>query len=830
MKTQRALLTLAIALNGLACSSNAGPEVSFTQDERRAGAAAKADGTDPEAGVSLTLDEPFVDDGGLEVSVRLPRAFEERALFLDGEVLVEGKTVGGRVRINTLDMDDGVHALSLVVLADGEEETATVEFEVANPDVRVHGYEAPRLLVPGEVAEFGIEAEGAEHVELDFSSLDPDFDPDALEVEREGDEWTVRYLVPEGPEGHFPVPVRAFDAYGGVLVLDDLRPFRLAAPLLPLESEQAVRSLHALSEEDGEGAAEILDADAELRLAGGETETLTAVLGGDLEGATLEIGLDGHGGHLQIPVDGFEKEGDLVFANIDLTLPYGVERAIDPRFLTMRLRDRYGYTSQRWIIDSYLTPRDAGRVTVTLGWSTAHDLDLQVTEPGGTLSDRQHDPSAAGARFPVDANRRCGDRKGREYAVWQNPPNGRYEVRVSNHTSCGDSRPSAEWVHVAGCGHDERLIMPPAFGGQPMSFVVACTDMSVSGRARYRRTAASGATVIEDLDGVPYRILDRNNSVVTRGVVRAGGRYEAHFPRPAANLEPYRIDFYTDTTGVRVSPLGTSNIHTHVAFAWNPLSDRRYQRDVMIDLNQSGAFHILRTVQRGHRWYTAQSLRMSRTTVEWTGGQDPVPTSHFKPATGRLYLLGRAQDPDQFDDSVILHELAHRASHLFSSTKVQGGTHSRTGRTRPSTAWNEGVAYYIGQSTLGSRRATDRTGAGARIFDMDSLTGVPLGTSDGTDSGQLSEGVVTAFLWDLRDGIDAAQSDRISGTHRAVMASWRGLRKAANIKKRGDTARADLGDFVDDYTCGQSSGGRRDVDNLLDNRFSLGWVQSYCKP
>jgi len=120
MKTQRALLTLAIALNGLACSSNAGPEVSFTQDERRAGAAAKADGTDPEAGVSLTLDEPFVDDGGLEVSVRLPRAFEERALFLDGEVLVEGKTVGGRVRINTLDMDDGVHALSLVVLADGE--------------------------------------------------------------------------------------------------------------------------------------------------------------------------------------------------------------------------------------------------------------------------------------------------------------------------------------------------------------------------------------------------------------------------------------------------------------------------------------------------------------------------------------------------------------------------------------------------------------------------------------------------------------------------------------------------------------------------------------
>ena len=113
---------------------------------------------------------------------------------------------------------------------------------------------------------------------------------------------------------------------------------------------------------------------------------------------------------------------------------------------------------------------------------------------------------------------------------------------------------------------------------------------------------------------------------------------------------------------------------------------------------------------------------------------------------------------------------------------------------------------------------------------MDSLTGVPLGTSDGTDSGQLSEGVVTAFLWDLRDGIDAAQSDRISGTHRAVMASWRGLRKAANIKKRGDTARADLGDFVDDYTCGQSSGGRRDVDNLLDNRFSLGWVQSYCKP
>jgi len=780
------------------------------------------------ADIGVELLTPFADDGRIELQLRLPVGeLEEQALLIDGELWMEGKILGSRVVLDATLLEDGHHEIA--VLAAGEQ--AIVEVEVLNPDARITSFEAPRFAVPGETLELRVQAD-AVYVDADFSALDPGFDPVGLDVEQLGEDWIIHYAVPPGEEGFFPVPIRAHDLAGRALVLDDLQIFRLSGPLQPFESEDALMSPFDLDEAEGDGAAYLVEAPEEIRLATDETVYLPFVIGGELDGATLELGIDGFGGHLTFPVDAVAHDGELAFFELPISIPQGVEVDLDDRWVRVRLRDARGRIGSETIIDPYYTPRSSGRLTVTLGWGTAHDLDLEITEPGGAILDRVHSPSASGGTFPIDANAACANRKGREYGVWQTPPNGQYEVRVKSWGTCGATGSSDESVHVSGCGLDQTLIQPPAFGGQPMTFNVACTTASVSGRARYQRRSVTGAVATVDLEGVPLRIRDASNQLVASGRVGRGGRYEIYFNRPTAAQQPLRLELHTDTTDVDVFQVGTSTIHTVDAFSWNPLSDLRYQQDFTVPVADSGALHILRMVGAGHRWYAAQGMKLTPTLVEWTGGAGGLAgdASYFRSTTDRLYLLGKVADPDQFDDSVILHELAHRASHHFSSTKTQGGPHKAWQRSAPSLAWNEGVATYLGQAGLGHTRYVDRLAKGVLDYRIDTLTGVELGPVPDNDTGNIAERVVMSFLWDLRDGLDTANSDRISGAHAALMSSWRALRTAANITKRGDTARVDFADFVDHYTCSQSSSGRKNVDDLLDNRYSIDWVGTFCKP
>ncbi len=767
---------------------------------------------------------PFIDSGRVELALDVPDD-PERRLLVDGEIWAEGKGVGARTILDATRLEDGPHQISLE--AGGE--VAVAHIEVLNPRAEIFAHEAPRFLVPGEIAEFRVEAE-AEAVEIDFSALDPDFDPAVVEVER-GDAWVIRYRVPSGPEGVFPAPIRAYDAEGLALEIDDLRLFRLAAALQPFESEAAIPSFNAMRAKEGDGVVDILEAPEVIRMAGDEAIELPLMVGGELDGAVIELGVVGAGGHLAFPLSGFEVVGEVALVNLPLRVA-GQALDLNGRLVEVRVRDRFGRTGGSVFIDPYYTPRESGRLTVTLGWSSAHDLDLEVTEPGGSRLTRNSSSPNTG-RFPVDANAACRDRKGREYATWETPPNGRYEVRVSAWGRCGDPGAPDDWVHVSGCGLDQRLIMPPAFGGQPMSFNVACTDMSVSGRARYQRTAASGAAATVDLEGVPMRVLNRQRQVIARGTVGRGGRYEIHFNRPSASELPLTLDLHTDGTTGRVVRLGTAtDTHSHTAFSWNPTAARRYQRDFTLTQAQSGAFHILRTIERGHRWYAAQGVRFSRTVVEWTRGQDPTSpaTSYFSPSSDRLHLLGRAADPDQFDDSVLTHELSHRANHHASNPEVRGGGHSASRRSHTSLAWSEGMATYLGQSILGTSRYVDRTRNSAVDYRIDSITGVELGAVPANHTGEVAERVVMSFLWDLQDRADATGSDRVSGWHAAVMKSWRALRSDALIKTRGDTTRVDFADFVEHFACGRGKTDRAAIHTLLDDRYDIDWIHTFCKP
>jgi hypothetical protein len=107
-----------------------------------------------------------------------------------------------------------------------------------------------------------------------------------------------------------------------------------------------------------------------------------------------------------------------------------------------------------------LDPVPAGKLVFSLSWDSNADLDLHVVDPTGTevwarnISTNKgggFDPNAAAKSgiLDFDSNSMCIlDGRRRENVIWkQQPPSGRYTVRVDTWSLCGE--PEAYWHVVA---------------------------------------------------------------------------------------------------------------------------------------------------------------------------------------------------------------------------------------------------------------------------------------------------------------------------------------------------------------------------------------------
>jgi hypothetical protein len=250
-----------------------------------------------------------------------------------------------------------------------------------------------------------------------------------------------------------------------------------------------------------------------------------------------------------------------------------------------------------------------------------------------------------------------------------------------------------------------------------------------------------------------------------------------------------------------------------------------YQLDITVPLADSGAFHIFRALRRANAWYRNQGMAIPATTIVWNQGYSPVPTSHFDPTTGQIHLLGTTADPDQWDDSVILHEIGHRATALHSRNDSPNGPHTRSPWEDPRLAWSEGVATYLGQIVLDDRRYVDLTQTGKLDYNIDDLSGVKLGTKDDTEAGDISEGLVMAALWDLEDPTSTSENDNLTGLNGVTLKAFRAMSKTSNLNK-GVNGQTDFADFVKLSGCGLSTSQKNDMHTLLDKRFNLDWLKS----
>lgn len=148
--------------------------------------------------------------------------------------------------------------------------------------------------------------------------------------------------------------------------------------------------------------------------------------------------------------------------------------------------------------------------------------------------------------------------------------------------------------------------------------------------------------------------------------------------------------------------------------------------------------------------------------VVWTPGVPHPCGSCFLPWGGVMLVGGGDADPDQWDDSVILHELGHWFEENLAATTNPGGAHDGV-PTFPDVAWSEGFASFFGQALIGSPVYLDSFGEGTWSMDLERMGGSHAwGTEDGALDGFVSENLVSAILWDLFDDGEPEPHDHLA--------------------------------------------------------------------
>jgi hypothetical protein len=95
-----------------------------------------------------------------------------------------------------------------------------------------------------------------------------------------------------------------------------------------------------------------------------------------------------------------------------------------------------------------------GNLQITLGWNSAADLDLYVTDPSGFEISYSATQSPTGGFLDRDARGQCTDGSVGENVFWSGaPPTGHYIVKVNNYSDCN-------------AGGASTFVLSVAYGGQ----------------------------------------------------------------------------------------------------------------------------------------------------------------------------------------------------------------------------------------------------------------------------------------------------------------------------------------------------------------------------
>lgn len=296
------------------------------------------------------------------------------------------------------------------------------------------------------------------------------------------------------------------------------------------------------------------------------------------------------------------------------------------------------------------------------------------------------------------------------------------------------------------------------------------STVSFSGQVSYDDQPLTSAGVGATRD-LPVRFADlevfrvSDGQVFDRGQTDANGSYSLQVPSAgvqalglrvyAAQASAQHVVQVKDnaTTSAMYSLVVTSDYDTSVAVSQNLNADESGPA--------AGVFNIFdQAIVALDEIRSRDGAAAPKLTLFWEPGTSDG--TFFTTVDDSVHLLGIANDPDEFDDDVILHEIGHFAAAKLSKDDSPGGPHSPSeSHQDPRLSWSEGWANYFSSAVRADPEYLDFSLAGVTRFDLEGPT------SPTSARGQDSENTVQATLWDVADG--AGSSDDTPGVDDDVL-------------------------------------------------------------
>ena len=225
---------------------------------------------------------------------------------------------------------------------------------------------------------------------------------------------------------------------------------------------------------------------------------------------------------------------------------------------------------------------------------------------------------------------------------------------------------------------------------------------------------------------------------------------------------------------------------------------------VFEDDSSSGVFNILSVASQGLDFIGDRRPGLEddplTLSVMWQSGEPSPCGTCFNGF--RIDLRDDAEDPDAFDDDIILHEVGHFVQSMLSVDDSPGGSHDGT-PTDPTLAYGEGFAHFFSAWVRGQETYFDYRARDWRRKNLETLEDQYLGTADGTEAGDVSEFLVAGFLWDLVDDDSEEEYDGFSDEEWVVEALFEWMR--TNPGNSGVTG-VDLTDLIEALRCTDAEG------------------------
>lgn len=216
----------------------------------------------------------------------------------------------------------------------------------------------------------------------------------------------------------------------------------------------------------------------------------------------------------------------------------------------------------------------------------------------------------------------------------------------------------------------------------------------------------------------------------------------------------------------------------------------------------SGAFNILDQMLKA-RAFTIEHLGPPPSVwVQWDG---PVGDawcwygSYYDPKEAYIHIANCGNDPDEFDDSVVLHEFGHHVTSTMSKDDNPGGAHWVEWTVDPRMAWSEGFATFFGQAIRNDPVYIDAAESDSLVYDLEGASEMCPAKSYLGMTQDLCEAMTGGALWDLSDDANT-EFDTLALGPDEVMDVMGHYFTDPSFQDRGVTG-IDFVDFLDGWFC-----------------------------